>query len=240
MTFEIRIKAQHNCPFLEFSKHFDNKQIHSYCSREFDIVLVPCEITQDHINIARSIFPKQLVDTWRITNSVRTNFIIMNCICESLYETTISSLIQRSGGMLNYPIIYEGGWEYHKILCIDKQVVSEVLEQLKMLSTYEILAINDLGIDGIFKSQMISIPEIISTLTERQISILVQAFEGGYYEIPRKVRTQDIAESLEISRYGVEKSLRTAENKLMRAIVPYLYFRIEQYRTQNNQILQNQ
>jgi predicted DNA binding protein len=240
MTFEIRIKAQHNCPFLEFSKHFGNKQIHSYCSREFDIVLVPCEITQDHINIAKSIFPKQLVDTWRITSSFRTNFIIMNCICESMYETTISSLIQRNGGMLNYPIIYEGGWEYHKILCVDKQVVSTIIDQLKSLPTYEILAINDLGIDGIFKSQMISVPEIISSLTERQISILVQAYERGYYEIPRKVRTQDLADSLEISRYGVDKNLRTAENKLIRSIVPYLYFRIEQYRTQSTQILQNQ
>ncbi|MHA2253612.1 MAG: helix-turn-helix domain-containing protein [Candidatus Kariarchaeaceae archaeon] len=234
MTHEIIIRAQHDCPFLEFSKSFGDRQIHSYCSREYDLVLIPGEITAKHIEKGRELFPKKLTDEWRITTTderSKSSYIIMDCICEELYEESITSLIQHAGGMLNYPIIYEHGWEYHKILCLDKKIVAAVLEQIEKLSTFELISINDLGMDGMFKSQMISIPEIISGLTHRQIFVLIKAYEDGYYEIPRNIRTQDIASDMGITRYGIEKNLRKAENKLIKAIVPYLYFKLEQYKS---------
>ena len=235
MTIEIRFKAQHNCPFLEFSKSFGSRQIHSYCSREFDVVLIPGSISEKNINFARQVFPNDLVDNWRIktTDEInQTSYIIMECVCESLYEVSITSRIQHAGGMLNYPIIYENGWEYHKIICVDRIVVSKVMSQIETLPVYKILSIDDLGPDGVFKSQYISIPEIISNLTHRQIDVLIQAYEQGYYEIPRNIRTQDLADDLGISRYGAEKNLRKAENKLIKAIVPYLYFKLEQMKSQ--------
>ena len=50
------------------------------------------------------------------------------------------------------------------------------------------------------------------------------AFEKGYYEIPRKIRTEDLAEELKITRYAVDRTLRSAENKIMRSIIPFFIF----------------
>lgn len=142
-------------------------------------------------------------------------------------EDSITSRILKRGGMMKYPIIYEKGWEYHRVLCLDKKVVSKVLELIQTLPTWEILATEDLGIDGLFKSQMLSIQEIIGDLTNHQADIITKAYEGGYYDIPRRIRMQDIADELKISRYGVEKVLRAGENKVIRSIMPYLYFKTE-------------
>ncbi|MCH8905886.1 MAG: helix-turn-helix domain-containing protein [Candidatus Heimdallarchaeota archaeon] len=229
MTFEIRIRAQHDCPFLEFSKLFGNKQIYGYCSRENDVMILPGH-NDNIIEIGKDFFNH--TDKWRIINSGVTQkltYVVMDCECDDLYENSITYSIQRAGGLVNYPIRYQDGWEFHKITCIDEKVVKNVLKVLTSLPKMEVIAIDDLGENGIFRSQMISVPEVISDLTSRQVEILVKAYEEGYYEIPRRIRTQDLADEAGISRYGIEKLLRKAENKIIRSIMPYLYFRHEQY-----------
>ncbi|MHA2030757.1 MAG: helix-turn-helix domain-containing protein [Candidatus Kariarchaeaceae archaeon] len=43
--------------------------------------------------------------------------------------------------------------------------------------------------------------------------------------MPRRIRTQDLASEMGVSRYAVEKSLRAAENKLITSFMPFLLFR---------------
>ena len=60
-------------------------------------------------------------------------------------------------------------------------------------------------------------------LTDRQTNILMTAFEQGYYDIPRRVKTEELAVQFHITRYGLERALRTAENKLVNSVMPFLY-----------------
>ena len=230
MTYEIRFKAQHDCPFLEFSKSFEHG-LFGYCSREFDVLMIPGDVKVENIQLGKKLFKN--FDKWKINTTgteSKTSYMIMDCDCENFYfgdEDSITARILKRGGMMKYPIIYEEGWEYHRVLCLDKKVVSKVLELIQTLPTWEILATEDMGIDGLFKSQMLSIQEIIGDLTNHQADILTKAYEGGYYDIPRRIRMQDIADELKITRYGVEKVLRAGENKVIRSIMPYLYFKTE-------------
>ena len=84
----------------------------------------------------------------------------MDCDCEKFFPNNKESVtiqILKRGGMIKYPIIYENGWEHYNILCLDKSVVSQVLELIQTLPTWEILATEDMGEYGLFKSQMLSI-----------------------------------------------------------------------------------
>lgn len=230
MTHEIRFRAKHDCPFLEFAKSFEHG-LFGYCNREFDVLMVPGDVKVENIRLGKKLFKN--FDKWKINTTgteSKTTYMVMDCDCGDIYfgdEDSITSRILKRGGMIKYPIIYEEGWEYHRVLCLDKNVVSKVLEFIQTLPTWEILATEDLGIDGLFKSQMLSIQEIIGDLTNHQADILTKAYEGGYYDIPRRIRMQDIADELKISRYGVEKVLRAGENKVIRSIMPYLYFKTE-------------
>ena len=56
-----------------------------------------------------------------------------------------------------------------------------------------------------------------------QIQIFLMAFEKGYYDIPRKIRTLDLANELGLSRYAVDRTIRATENKIVRSLIPFFY-----------------
>ena len=218
VAIELKVKARHPCPFLEYSSYFSTN-IFSYCNRDYDILMIPDRKENLHLEEAKRLFSN--VDDWRFIRS-ESIYIVMKCLCVDLYERSITSMIQERGGLLEYPIRYHEGWEYHKIRCIDSKIVSGILEEFSANTEFQILSTTDLGIDGMFRKQMISFPDLIHGMTDRQLSIIIRLFEKGYYEIPRKVKVADVAEELGVTRYAVEKTLRKAENKIMKAIIPYL------------------
>lgn len=63
-------------------------------------------------------------------------------------------------------------------------------------------------------------------LTQRQRDTLIRAVEGGYYSLPRRLSTQDLAEEFDISDQAVTERLRRAietlvDNSLVAAIEEY-------------------
>lgn len=65
-----------------------------------------------------------------------------------------------------------------------------------------------------------STERLFSLLTERQQEILQEAIQQGYYEVPRKVTHQDVAEALNCSGGTVGEHLRKIEAKLLGEITP--------------------
>lgn len=61
---------------------------------------------------------------------------------------------------------------------------------------------------------------LFSLLTERQQEILQEAVNQGYYNVPRQVTHQDIAEELDCSGGTVGEHLRKIEAKLLSEITP--------------------
>lgn len=220
MVSELRIQIQHDSPHLNFSKSFLDKDLYGYCNSKFDILMIPSEINGQNLEIAKKFYPN--TEEWKITtiesNPTTISYISMKCLCDK----TINSQIQQQGGISIYPIRYSKGWSHYQIVCLDNSILSSVVQVLQSYPRTKINSIKELESNGIFPSQMISITEFTSDLTEHQLLILIRAFEQGYYEIPRRIRTLDLAEEFKVSRYAVEKTLRKAENKLLTSLMPYL------------------
>lgn len=69
---------------------------------------------------------------------------------------------------------------------------------------------------------VVSLNSIFSELTEKQSSSLVTALEAGYYQIPKKVTTQQIAVKRKVTRTTCEEHLRKAESNVLQAIAAYV------------------
>ncbi|MFC5972261.1 helix-turn-helix domain-containing protein [Halomarina salina] len=54
-------------------------------------------------------------------------------------------------------------------------------------------------------------------LTEKQRETVAVAFERGYFEIPRQVSLEDLAEELDVTHQALSERLRRAEQALLRA-----------------------
>ena len=60
---------------------------------------------------------------------------------------------------------------------------------------------------------------ILSELTDRQKEILIKAKQLGFYEIPRKITTLELAEEFGISKTAILEHLRKAEGKIMMRVI---------------------
>ena len=220
MVSELRIQIQHDSPHLNFSKSFLDTDLYGYCNSKFDILMIPRKLNVQNLEMAKNFYPNK--QDWKITtiesNPTTITYISMKCLCDK----TINSQIQQQGGISIYPIRFSKGWSHYQIVCLDNSILSSVVQVLQTYPRTKINSIRELESNGFFPSQMISTTEFTSELTEHQLLILIRAFELGYYEIPRRTRTQDIAMEFQVSRYAVEKTLRKAENKLFTSLMPYL------------------
>lgn len=59
----------------------------------------------------------------------------------------------------------------------------------------------------------------ISVLTDRQREILLEAYDQGYYDVPRRISSEELASRLKIDKSTVVEHLRKAENRLVSQIV---------------------
>lgn len=64
--------------------------------------------------------------------------------------------------------------------------------------------------------------ELLDTVSSRQREVLNTALELGYYEIPRDVTLDELAEACDITKTTASKHLRKAEGRLMEFLVTYL------------------
>ncbi len=219
--FEIKMKLRHTCPYLELANIFD-LHLYLYCSDFFDLLIIPKLISDEEMEIVKSKVKKP--DTVEITlggEDGNTTYIHFECMCD--LEKSVSPNIQRLGGLLELPVLYKNGWEYYKIISLNKKSQAAIMEYIQTIPEYEILSITDLDIDQ-YKYQFLTTNEIMKSLTARQIEVLVKAYEQGYYKIPRSVKTRELAEKFNVSRTATEKSLRKAENTIITSIIPYLLF----------------
>ena len=119
---------------------------------------------------------------------------------QSIYETVL-----QSGCMTQLPIIIEGGVQNHIILAPSRSSFSDLLKILR--SRFEVVKIRRLRSTVTSTSQ--------STLTQKQVDALRLAIHSGYYEIPRKIYIETLAEKLGIKRVAMQERLRRAEKAII-------------------------
>ncbi|WP_101295983.1 helix-turn-helix domain-containing protein [Halegenticoccus soli] len=57
---------------------------------------------------------------------------------------------------------------------------------------------------------------VLDSLTQRQREVVRTAYEMGYYEVPRRVSTADVASELDVDQSTVSEHLQRAERNLLR------------------------
>lgn len=65
----------------------------------------------------------------------------------------------------------------------------------------------------------VSLHSPLSSLTEKQRRVLVTAFELGYYDVPRKISSQELAKKLNLQSPTLVEHRRKAEHRLLAAIL---------------------
>ncbi|MCE7736533.1 MAG: hypothetical protein GPJ54_16750 [Candidatus Heimdallarchaeota archaeon] len=223
MSTEIHLKVRNECEFSELSETLDKKQFFTFCNNYYDLIMMEGEISEDDVNLVKNKFGITTDITYTSDQNSAINYLIMDCSCENSYPV-VQDIIMINFGIPISAVKYEKGWEFHRFVCISKKLVSKVIAKLEENYEIEILSIKDDDFYGPLGFHGLGVSQFLDSLTKSQLSLLLNAYNEGYYKIPRKVKLLDIASDLGLSRYAVESRLRRGENAIMDLVLPILDF----------------
>jgi predicted DNA binding protein len=226
-VYEIACKIQHECPYTDLTKKLPEITFAHWCNHDRDVIEIFCEdeelstfgqLQKDLKSLERALNVKILRKSFGVHSA---QLVTEACRCAGI-RRSISPVIEKHNCLRIEPILYKHGWEWYRILAFRQKDVKELFEELETFATVQMVSRRTLEETAVRESMMLSPRSLLGELTKKQAQALMIAISRGYYEIPKKLSTDEIAKSLELPRTTYEEHLRKAESKVMKAVAPLL------------------
>jgi predicted DNA binding protein len=110
-------------------------------------------------------------------------------------------------------------WTSPSYISTDRTIISCIGEDEDLRKFMDL--IKNLGpISNVsFKKAAYQEHDILSVLTEKQREIIIAAKKNGYYDMPRKISSEELSKKVGISKATLLEHLRKAEVRLMENIL---------------------
>jgi predicted DNA binding protein len=227
-VYELAYKLQHDCPYNDLTRKLPEITFAHWCNHERDVIEISCEdedlaafegLQKDLRSLERTLSVKI---TRKSFSARSTQIVTGKCNCNSVRPRSVSPVIEKYNCLKIEPIFYKHGWEWYRILAFRQKDVKELFDELATFTNLQIISRRPLEETAVKESLVLSPRSLLGELTKKQSHALMVAIARGYYEIPKKVSTDEIAKSLDLPRTTYEEHLRKAESKVMKAVAPIL------------------
>ena len=223
--FEVSFRVQHDCPNTQFSQKHPDVRIVEWCNNKIHVMEVECPDIETFTRIEADL---QSLLQWKGGKVLKKNFlegnlqvVVKTCRCNK-YPTSITEVIERNSCLTIPPETYYGGWEHYRVIGFRENDYKKMFQELSELGPIEMVEKKVLPENSLRDAFVISMNSVFSELTGKQVNTLLAALEYGYYQIPKKMKAEEVARKYHIPRTTFEEHLRKAESKVMRAIAPYV------------------
>jgi len=223
--FEVSFKAQHDCPYVKFSAKHPEVKMLGWCNGKTDVIEVGCPDIETYTRIEPEL--QQLI-SFGGSKPIKKTFgdknvqiVIKTCGCSKI-RTSISDVVQRNSCLSIPPDIYLSGWEEHRVIGFRESDYKKLFRDLERTGPVEITQKRNIPEKTIRDAFIIPLSTVLSQLTDRQAGSLMAALDLGYYNLPKKVTAEEIADRNKMPRTTFEEHLRKAESKVMRSLAPYV------------------
>ncbi len=223
--FEVTFKARHECPYVHFSLKHPDVRIVQWCNRRTDVLEVECDDIETFNRIERDLENLLL---WRAGKVLRKTFgekniqVITKTCTDTHISPSVSGTIERNSCLEIPPVIYHGGWETHKILGFRESDFRRLFKDLARLGPTQVVSKRVYAEKSMIDTFAVSLSSAFSDLTPKQAEAIATALESGYYQVPKKTSTEQLALKQKVPRTTYEEHLRKAESKILRSLSPYI------------------
>lgn len=219
--YETAFRLQHDCPLNDLSRKHPDLVMSSWCNSDMDVI----EISQDG-DLAG--LEKDLEIMWRAmkTKPLRKTssplqVVIKNCACHHI-PAPVTPIFEKNHCLELQPCTYKGGWEYYRLISFTEKDARNVFADLSKFAKVEVISRREMKSGAVREAMLVSTSALFGGLTRKQVQALVFALENGYYQVPKKVTTEEMASKLRLPRTTYEEHLRKAEGKVLRSMAPYI------------------
>ena len=215
---EIQIKARTDNPIHRLTEKYPSLKIWMWCNfvqDVYEIVSDSPEEFQGAVEEFRRLY--NVLDETEISTNIR--LITQNCVCSR--ETTVHDNIQELEILNLMPIYYTRGHEYYRLIAFRHEALSELFDRLTDQG-FQVDVLEKAPFNGMVSDNLITLSSLVGNLTDKQVDAIVAAYNSGYYQIPRRVNVQTIADRARVPRTTLQEHLNKAENKLISSIIPQI------------------
>lgn len=136
-------------------------------------------------------------------------------------EGNIEGYLERHDCLLLPPLRYEDGGKVVRVLTLDPGNLTRFYRDVQ--GSFRVTVRSKREVDTVTQDRpLLSLDSLVPDLSARQEEAVVNAWEGGYYAIPRESTTEALADDMGIDRRTFEEHLRLAEHKLIGTLVEEL------------------
>jgi len=217
--FEVIFKVRHDCPFGNISRRFSSARMFVWCNRKHEIIEVVLSKESQYEEIRQTVVALPgIIDETSDRGNIR--LITKRCYCTT--KNSIGRNVDANNMLLLMPVSYEAGWEYYRAIAFRHKDFRRFVEKVPQLPC-ELVILRKATVDGsIGGSVPVSVNDLFSNLTSRQVDTLLTSYFIGYFSFPRKTNVLKIAKAKKVARTTFQEHLTKAENKLVANVVPYL------------------
>jgi predicted DNA binding protein len=223
-TYEVGFKVQHDCPFNDLSKEFPTIVFAQWCNNDKDILEVSYDRLELYDAVQESIQNLAKKLGVRITKKIFTErnqqLFIGHCGCD--HFKSVCPTIEKNHCLELQPTIYREGWEWYRVIAFSDRDIKNLFRGLGEFCNVEVVSRIAKESGAIRDNLVISASGLVDNLTDKQLQALLFAVANGYYRVPKKVKTTEIASLMGVPRTTYEEHLRIAESKILGTVAPYL------------------
>jgi predicted DNA binding protein len=222
--YETAFRLQHDCPLNDLSKQHPELVMSSWCNSDTDVLEISGEgVEREQIQEdIDSMWQKMKVKPLRRSSSQRDlQVVIHHCHCE-IIAAPVTPVFEKNHCLELQPCVYKGGWEYYRMVSFSEKDARNVFGTLGRYCKVEVISRRVIRSGAVKETMLVSTQALFGGLTRKQVQALVFALENGYYQVPKKVTTEEMASKLKLPRTTYEEHLRKAEGKVLRSMAPYI------------------
>lgn len=231
---EVRLRFRHGCDINQLSQRHPDVVMAGWCNFTLEVLEVhagrealPPALDEDLDRLGRKGF-KRLRDA---PGPGGSHLVFMKCAHER--GAGVDDAMVRRGCMPLYPVLYQDGWEHYRLIAFEEKGLQALFRDLAKMGQVELLLNKEFKDQLLGATFMVSTGDMLAGLTEKQATALLTAIQEGYYNVPRMVRTEDIARRRKVPRTTFEEHVRKAESKVLLGIAPYLAVHVGAQRGRN-------
>jgi predicted DNA binding protein len=223
-VYEIGFRLQHEkCPYNDLSRRHPEALIAMWCNWSTHVMEIYCKDLNTFQRIQDDIKEHQEELGKVIRSSFSsTNVQMLFCGCGCSPSNSITAALEKHNSLEIQPTMYAEGWERYRIISFSQKDVRGLFNSLSKSCKIEMLSRKTIPLSSVREAFVISANSLFGELTVKQSRALLAALERGYYRVPKKVTTDEIAQDMGLPRTTFEEHLRKAESKVFRAITPYI------------------
>ncbi len=224
---EIKIHLDNDLPFCKLSKLFPGVKFYRWCNSAVDYVEFYGE--ENDLKKVENYLPEveRALGTNTVYKSVNKNrmAVMISCRC-NIHNSTIR-MAESKNLLWQAPVSYENGGENLTVISPTSENIDSLFKDFMEIGKANISMKRSIDPELVRDVYTLSISDLFSGMTEKQIRYIISSISMGYYSIPRKADLKDVADANGISDSTMQEHLKKAENKIMTSLYPYLNLFLE-------------